>query len=80
MSEEPFVREWKKWASRLELLQACHGERDLALLIFRVAGENALHYLDQPVPALAGRTPRTCLAQPQSRRDLRKTLNRFPYI
>jgi len=51
---------------------------DVAAVLDQVVGEYERTWLDEPIPALAGRTPREAAADPTRRPDLIRLLDSFP--
>ncbi|MDA0252437.1 MAG: SEC-C domain-containing protein [Actinobacteria bacterium] len=53
---------------------------ELAAVLEQVTRQYEQAWLDQPIPALSGRTPRECAADPTRRPDLIRLLDSFPDI
>jgi len=53
---------------------------ELATVLAQVTHQYEQDWLDQPVPALSGRTPRECAADPTRRPDPIRLLDTFPDI
>jgi tetratricopeptide (TPR) repeat protein len=54
------------------------GDPDVAAALARFARDYEHRWLDEPIPALAGRTPREAAADPTRRGDLARLLDTFP--
>ena len=75
-----FQSEWNAWPDRECLTDLCHGDHDLALLLYRVAGKDVWNYLDARPSFLQGSTPRKWLATRKGRHRLHSALLKFPYL
>jgi hypothetical protein len=75
-----FDKAWNDWPQRDGLVEACHGDADLAKLIYRVNGDGSLAWLDSRPGVLEGKSPRKMLATERGRDELRAALWKFPYI
>lgn len=78
--DDLFEQEWTQWPDRRRLVQQCHGDNDLALLLYRVAGPQVWSYLDSRPPFLDGASPGQCLQTREGRRRLHSGLLKFPYL
>lgn len=68
---------WRECGFQKELLAAVGGDRDLAVVIWRQLGDDALAWLDQRIPALSGAKPRTCLHDADKQKRLKECLLRM---
>jgi hypothetical protein len=69
--------EWRHCRFQKELLEAVGGDRDLAAVMYRQLDVGALKWLDQRIPALSGRKPRTCLRTAGGRKGVKECLMRM---
>ena len=70
--------EWARCAFQEQLVQAVHGDRDLAVAIWYHLGERALAWMEQTEPPLEGWTPAQCLQTEAGTRRLKECLLRMP--
>lgn len=70
--------EWESCSVQKELLSAFEGDLGLASAVHWHLRENALNWLDTPVPALQGAMPRDCLKTIQGVQALKTLLMRMP--
>ena len=69
---------WADWDHRETLIEQCGGDADIAVMIHAaVGGDQALVYLDKPVPALEGETPRACMQNDAGTKRLKVMLTRL---
>lgn len=59
------------------LLRRVNGDLDLATMIYAKIGDDCLEWLETRVPALSGRKPINCLANPRHILRLREALMRI---
>jgi hypothetical protein len=69
---------WRGCNFKPALLESVHSDLLLAQTIYGVVGDSALRWLEQPVPALDGRTPVSCLSTLGGVHALRECLLRAP--
>ena len=72
-----YMERWKECSFKSELLNAVSGDQKLAATIYGALGNSAMKWLDKSVPALDGRTPRSCLATQDGELSLRECLIRM---
>jgi hypothetical protein len=58
---ETFYANWEQCSIKNELFAAMGRREDLAKVIFAAVGDSALTWIDNPIPALDGLSPRECL-------------------
>jgi hypothetical protein len=59
------------------LLKHLHGNIEIAKVIYSHVGDDALNWIDRPIPALDGLTPIQCLIEGKKKR-LQEMLMRMP--
>jgi hypothetical protein len=69
---------WPSCRFKEELLLALRNDLPLAQAMYGKLGDDALHWLDQSVPALDGREPRSLLALKHGVLSVRECLMRMP--
>lgn len=69
---------WAAWPHRQALIEACKGDAQIAIAAYSLAGDHALEWMDDVVPALDGWAPRRCLETPKGRMRLKEALLRSP--
>jgi hypothetical protein len=72
-----YMERWMECPFKGELLNAVNGDQNLAATIYGALGNSAMKWLDKSVPALDGRTPRSCLVTPDGELSLRECLIRM---
>lgn len=77
MDEAQLRADFAAWADRSALIEALDDEA-LALSLFTGLGSDALPWLDREIPALDGRTPRSCLRSKAGQRALRALIAKLP--
>jgi Protein of unknown function (DUF2384) len=69
---------WLQCTSKQQLFLAVRSDLRLAQTVYGIMGEHALQWLKQPIPALGGRTPASCLQVHAELLALRSCLMRMP--
>jgi hypothetical protein len=68
---------WQHCGFQQELLEAVGGDLELAVVMYRQLDADALKWLGRRIPALSGRTPRTCLKTARGREGVKECLIRM---
>ncbi len=69
---------WAAYPHQDALVTALGGHEDLALVLRALVGPGVMAWIDRPVPALDGLTPRICAGSPVGLMRLRSMLMRMP--
>lgn len=70
--------DWSRCGFQDDLVEKLDGRKRFAQAIYHLAGDRALYWINQPVPALDGLTPVECLANKKLRQRLKTLLLRSP--
>ena len=73
-----FVDEWSTCQFQNELVSALDNDQEIAMVIYGSVQQNALQWIDKPIPALNNAAPRECMETEDGRKRLKTMLMRMP--
>ena len=71
---------WNDCDCQDEIIQKLNGQKDIAMVIYGINGNNWATWIDLPIPALDGVSPVECVVEPMLVKRLRTMLMRLPWI